>query len=119
MVQAISPSTVAAEERAILPLDEVLLERDGGWIFLSAWARVRLPVGVSFELACGNMVVSLDAASRVTKGRRRESAPIPVGDARELIVRARTAQGSIELSRGPVPRWVTVQPLSVLAGFMA
>lgn len=103
------------EPQAALPLGEILLERDGGWIFLSAWAKVPLPSGVSIEMAHGNMVVTFDGGSRVTKARRRESAPIPVSDQRgELVIRARTASGSVELSRGPVPRWVSLQPLSVL-----
>lgn len=105
------------EPQVALPLAEILLERDGGWLFLSAWAKVPIPSGLSLEMAHGNMVVTFDGASRVTKARRRESAPIPVSEQRgELVIRARTAAGSLELSRGPVPRWVSLQPLSVLCG---
>ena len=114
MVQATSP---LLEPGWALPLAEILLERDGGWIFLSAWAKVPIPAGISLEMAHGNMVVSLDAGSRITKARRRESAPSPVSEhSGELVIRARTASGSVELSRGPVPRWVSLQPLSVLCG---
>lgn len=74
------------EPQAALPLAEIVLERDGGWIFLSAWAKVPLPSGVSLEMAHGNMVVTFDGGSPITKARRRESAPIPVSEQRGELV---------------------------------